>query len=157
MAGSDAPWRKLYARVRDMSTISARVGVLASKGGGAVAPGGTASLVDIAAFMEFGTATIPARSFLRSTFLIRRVNALATMNANITKGIVLGLFDVRKGVGILGAWGAAEVKNTITEIDIPPPLADSTVMAKGSSKPLVDTGQLLGSITWEIVDTKASK
>jgi hypothetical protein len=75
----------------------------------------------------------------------------------ITKAIVLGAVDVRQGIGMLGAWGAAQVKNTITQTDIPPPLAPSTIAAKGSSKPLVDTGQMLNAITWEVIDTREGR
>lgn len=158
MAGTDAPWRALFNKVKDMHSIRARVGVLASKGGAATHPGSNMTLVEIAAVHEFGSpaANIPERSFIRATFLIRRVNALATKIADITRAIMLGVIDVQKGIGMLGAWGASEVRNTITEIDIPPPLKAATVDRKGSSKPLVDTGQLLNSITWEVVDNEPS-
>ena len=32
-----------------------------------------------------------------------------------------------------------------------PPLAESTIRRKGSSNPLIDTGQLRSSITWQVV------
>jgi phage gpG-like protein len=138
-----------------------KVGVLASKGAGDThnTDGGSPmTLVEIAAVHEFGSrdGRIPERSFLRSTFLIRRVNALAAMQTKLAKAIVTDGMDPSKALAILGAWGAAEVKNTFTEIDIPPPLAESTIARKGSSRPLVDTGLLKNSISYEVVDNDSS-
>lgn len=99
---------------------------------------------------------IPARSFIRSTFYVRRANALTTICGKLAKQVVTDGMDVKRALGILGAWAVGEVRSTFTEIDIPPPLAQSTIDAKGSSKPLIDTGQLKNSITWELVDDSAA-
>lgn len=131
--------------------MRARVGVLAAKGGERAHGNGDATLVEIAAFHEFGTIDVPERSFIRRTFTTRTADLNAVI-ATIVRGVVAGSLDVKRGIGLLGAWGAAAVKNTITASDIPPPLKPATIAAKGSTKPLVDTGQLLNSITWEIVD-----
>lgn len=159
MGSDDAVWRKLYKRAIEMRTLKARVGVLASKGGMRAAGDSGLTLVELAAIHEFGTEDghIPERSFVRRTFYERAATELREMCGKITKAIVLGAIDVRQGIGMLGAWGAAQVKNTITQTDIPPPLAPSTVAAKGSTKPLVDHGQLLNAITWEVVDTRSKR
>lgn len=153
---NDAPWRALFKRAVAMRTIKARVGILASKGGSAKQEGSDLSLVEIAAAHEFGTGDghIPERSFLRSTFYVRVASELRHVIANLCTAVIQRGVDPRAAIGQLGAWGAAQVKNTITQTDIPPPLAASTVARKGSSKPLVDTGQLLNAITWEVVDTR---
>lgn len=149
----DAGWRAIFKRAVEMRTIRARVGVLADKGGDAPHDGSDLTLVELAAVHEFGApaANIPERSFIRSTFVVR-ADELRQVCAAITRAIVSRGMDVRRGVGMLGAWGAAAVKGTITQSDIPPPLKPATIAAKDSSKPLVDTGQLLNAITWEIVD-----
>ena len=154
MPGTDAVWRALYARARDMRGIRARVGVLAEKGGSVTQQGSDLTLVELAAVHEFGSpaANIPERSFLRSTFRERSAKALASMVAKITKAILANKVTVKQGVNMLGAWGATEVKNTITQTEIPPPLKPATIAAKGSKRPLVDTGQLLNSITWVVED-----
>jgi hypothetical protein len=149
-------WDELLARAHKLDRAHVKVGVLERSGAGEMhnTSGESLRLVEIAAVHEFGSSDgrIPERSFIRSTFLIRRVNALATMQANLARLIVTKGLDPMKALAKLGAWGAAEVKNTITEIDIPPPLADSTIMRKGSSKPLVDTGLLKNSISYEVVE-----
>lgn len=155
MAGTDAPWRALYKRLHDMHTLRARVGVLASKGGAKQHKDSGMTLIEIMAIHEFGSpaANIPERSPIRTTFYVRVADKLREVVAAITRAIVENGMDVRKGIGVLGAWGASEVKNTITQTDLPPPLQPATIARKGSSKPLVDTAQLLNSITWEVVDS----
>jgi hypothetical protein len=150
-------WDELIARAKKLDHAYVRVGVLEEKGSVARGDGGM-TLVEIAATHEFGSSDgrIPERSFIRSTFLIRRVNALRTFQEKLARAIVTKGLDPIKALNMLGAWGAAEVKNTITEIDIPPPLADSTVQRKGSSKPLVDTGLLKNSISYEVVENDES-
>ncbi len=146
-------WDKLRAKAKRLDKMHVKIGVLASKGGAAAHGPDQISLIELAAIHEFGSpaAHIPERSFIRATFNIRRVNALRDMVARLAKAIITNDLAPERALAMLGAWGAAEVKNTITEIDIPPPLADSTVQAKGSSKPLVDTGLLKNSISYEVV------
>ena len=57
------------------------------------------------------------------------------------------------GEGLEKFGQVAEIKMT-QKIDsyIPPPLAEATINAKGSSQPLVDTGQLYGQISHEVRD-----
>lgn len=171
MAGSTAVWDKLKREVGKAAHSFIRVGVLSSKGGAEQHPsddGDPITMVELAAIHEFGakvtrdtaegpvTIVIPERSFIRSTFLIRRVNALRTIQTKLATAIVQKGMPVKRALGLLGQWAAAEVKNTITEIDIPPPLAQSTIDAKGSTKPLVDTGRLLNAITYEVVEKESA-
>lgn len=147
----DGAWRELVAKIRGEGKNShVRVGVM----GGGQHEGSDMTIAEIAAEQEFGNpkSNLPERSFIRATFFVRRTNALVTMLGKVGRAILTEKTTLRDGLEMLGQWGAAEVKNTITEIDIPPPLHPRTVENKGSSKPLVDTGQLLGAITHEVVD-----
>lgn len=151
-------WVKLLKRIT-RSRARVRVGVLQSGDGGTVH--GEITMVELAAIHEFGApkANIPERSFIRRTFIDNR-GELKQMQAQLARAIITGGkgvnqhttgMTVRGAMEILGTWGAAKVKNTISQTDIPPPLKEATIAAKGSSKPLVDTGQLLQSITYEVV------
>ena len=163
MPGDDVIWRKLYKRAIEMRTIRAHVGVLASKGGSARHKGSELTVVELAAVHEFGTGDghVPERSFIRSTFFVRVADKLKQVVAAITRAILEKDMPVRSGIGQLGAWGAAEVKNTITQNEADsygpysyPPLADSTIARKGSTVPLIDEGQLLNAVTWEVIESK---
>lgn len=145
----DSKWRRILKSVLGYHEPHAKVGVLASSGAGDEHGDTGATNVEIAIFQELGTRFIPARSFLWSTFYVHKVAELHAMVATLAKKVLIGELAMKRALQILGAWGANAVKNTITQSDIPPPLADSTIARKGSTKPLVDTGQLVGSISWE--------
>lgn len=152
----DKIWSKLYQMMLAQGKQDAhvRVGVLASQGGGATHPGSDITMIELAAIHEFGSpaAGIPERSFIRSTFADQ--NKLLTVLRGVAKSIVEGKSTIKRGLGLVGVWAAAAVKATITEGKVEPPLEASTIAAKGSSLPLVDTGRLLGSITHEVVEGK---
>lgn len=148
------PWQKLRERMNESASKHphVNVGVLADKGGDAVHEnehGDEITLVELAAVHEFGTATVPERSFIRRTFEEKKAE-LARIIKTLAGKVVKGTLTEDKALELLGQWAAAEVKKTITQHDIPPPLADETVARKGSSKPLVDTGQLLNAITYQV-------
>lgn len=112
---------------------------------------GTLSMVELGLVHEYGTrdGRIPERSFIRRTFNQNR-DELERACAEAARRFIGGE-DMEKVLGKLGAWGAAKVKATITEGEgVPPPLKAATIARKGSSRPLVDTGQLKNSITWAV-------
>jgi hypothetical protein len=148
----DRVWQKILRAVLEGDNWKVKIGVLASSGGGDSHGGTDATNADIAFFQELGTRDIPARSFIGSTFREHKAGELRAMLTGISKRLVTGAIDIKRGLEILGAWGANAVKNTITQTDIPPPLAAATIAAKGSSKPLVDTSQLLGAISWQVTN-----
>lgn len=104
----------------------------------------------LGALHELGSADgrIPARPFLHPTVERNRREYLALFK-RLAAAMVRADVDVKTGLDAIGAKAAADVKKTITD-GLSPPNAPSTVAAKGSSKPLVDTGQLVGSITWAV-------
>lgn len=159
MPGDDAPWRELYKRVLAANTYRVKVGVLAEKGGNSTHADSQMTLVEIAATHEFGSSDghIPERSFIRSTLYVRSAKQLEEKITAAAKLVIDGKLDAGKALALLGTFAASEIKNTITmnEADAYgeypyPPLADSTIAAKGSSVPLIDTGQLKNSITYVV-------
>ena len=142
----DSKWRKILASVKEMTAErKVRVGVFDN---GGMENG--VSIAEIAAFHEFGTSTIPERSFLRSTFYGHAAEELKQMCAKLTAAIVAGKMNESRALGLLGTWAAAQVKKTIRS-NIAPALAPETIARKGSSVALIDTAQLLNSVT-HVVD-----
>lgn len=134
-----------------------KAGVLASE---KERDSGEVTNVDLAIIHEFGSpaANIPERSFVRSTFTKHRQEYSAELKklaGSLAKG------DARKTaeniLGLVGAKMAADMKNTIADGLSPANAPDvyARKLAKGTAaglpKPLVDTGQLLNSITWDVV------
>jgi hypothetical protein len=106
-------------------------------------------VVDVAIANEFGTSKIDARSFMR-TYFEENKERLAKIGGNMYTDVLLGKLDVKKGLSMLGEYAKAGVQKKIDDIDFPPN-APSTIKKKGSSKPLIDTGQMRQSITHEEV------
>jgi hypothetical protein len=147
--GDDKAWQKLKKRLLKQSDPHVRVGIIAKKGGSA--DHGGISVVELAAVHEFGApnAGIPERSFIRRTFHEKRKELVKNVEI-LTKQVFSKELPLNNALDRLGAWGASAVKNTITGEPIPPPLKPKTIERKGSTRPLVDTGQLLNAITWEV-------
>lgn len=148
-------WQKLLAQAYGLSRLHVRVGVLASKGGSAKE--GDFTIAELAAVHEFGTADghIPERAPVRTTFYVRAKQELADMQAKLAKAIITKGMDPKRAMGILGSWGANAIKKTITGGDgLPPPNAPSTIAAKGSSRPLVDTGMLKAAYSYEVSEAE---
>lgn len=147
-------WEALLRVMHKLDRHFVKVGVLASKGGEAKHEDGKMSLIEIAATHEFGSSDgrIPERSFIRQTFFVNAREELVKMQAELAKKIVTGGMDPLKALGILGTWGAAAVKKTITDqMTSGPENAPSTIARKGSSTPLIDTGLLKNSVSHEVV------
>ena len=108
-------------------------------------PDGT-SVPAVAAWNEFGTKNIPERPFFR--------NALDTSKPKILRMLKQGVDPYALVVPSnlahqIGAVVAGEVQESITDLKIPPN-APSTIAAKGSSNPLLDTGFMRQSVTWRV-------
>ncbi len=157
--GDDSKWQKIRASISRAARAHVKVGVLSD---GAGAHEGI-SMVNLAAIHEFGSpaAGIPERSFIRRTFTVH-ADELGKVTAKLAKKVVEGAMPVEQALGILGAWGAAKVKSTVRNWTWAPEdgglgstvvqeLSPSTVEAKGSDRPLVDTGRMVDSITHQVV------
>lgn len=113
--------------------------------------------VELAVIHEFGApgAGIPERSFVRSSFDAGKEKYMAALR-KMSIQVYDGRADAKKVLGLIGAQMAADMKGRIAA-GIPPPNAPEVLARKqakgsgaGAPKPLVDTGQLLSSITWAV-------
>jgi len=149
---NDAIWRKIIDRVTRLDGAHVKVGVISSKGGDAKTDDGI-TMVELAAIHEFGSpaASIPERSFVRRTLAAKRRAIQQNVN-KLARAIVKNTMGEMRALELLGTWLAQEIKKTITAgPHLPPPLKPATIEAKGSDRPLVDTGRLVDSITHEVV------
>ncbi|MCQ9124357.1 hypothetical protein [Rodentibacter caecimuris] len=104
-------------------------------------------VVDIAVWNEFGTANTPARPFIRQCFVDNERAAaeyLGRVVANVAKG-----GDLVQELSKLGQWYQDKQKNTLRTYPWEPN-APSTRKRKKSSKPLIDTSQLVNSIRYKV-------
>lgn len=116
--------------------------------------------VEVAIANEFGTSTIPERSFLRSAFAANERKYIEALG-NLLRARIVNGQDVGQGLNKIGLEVTTDVKNGITQGEqIPPPNSPATIAEKlkrtrkgtaGEPRTLVDTGQLVNSITHTVV------
>lgn len=121
-------------------------------------------MAGLAAIHEFGDAEIPERSFLRSTFETRDDDWEAAAEKQWLK-VAQNRQTVKGMLVFMGVVMSADVKKTILA-GISPALSPMTLAKRmqkgahgggaasraGSTTPLIDSGQLLASITFEVGD-----
>ena len=99
---------------------------------------------------EFGVPErgIPERSFMRSTASEENENLGRLGNAQITECLE-GKTSAHDVLATIGTYLQGKIVDKITDGEFEPN-NENTVKHKGSSKPLIDTGQLRASITYEV-------
>jgi hypothetical protein len=146
-------FRDLFGR----KTAYLKVGVFGDKGN-AQAANGSITVAELAAIHEFGLG-VPERSFLRSYFDANEA-LLTSAIVRLTKSLIDQVLKNKKPATVqqqsnvlnkLGLFIVGGIQARISAGEITPPLAESTIARKGSSTPLIDTGQLRSSISHEVV------
>ncbi|MFU8806541.1 MAG: hypothetical protein ACNA8W_22210 [Bradymonadaceae bacterium] len=107
---------------------------------------GGAPLILIASVNEFGSddGRIPERSYLRSTIDENRDHFGEFLGKGLVK-VMDGKWTPDQVMDALGMEAVNKVQRKIDNLK-EPPNAEATIKRKGSSNPLVDTGQLKQSI-----------
>jgi hypothetical protein len=106
------------------------------------------TLAQLGEIHEFGIG-VPARSFLADWVDETREDKLTQLR-NVAKAFVKGeLPSIEAGYEKLGNLYVGQIQKRIAE-GIEPALSDYTVKQKGSSVPLIDTGQLRSAITYVV-------
>lgn len=108
--------------------------------------GSALTVLEIANIHEFGApaAGIPARSFIRGWFAERQAFIQQTLVSRM-RAAVAGKITAQQALDQMVLAFEGDVKRRIAQ-RIPPPLAESTIKRKGSSVPLIDSGQLRNAI-----------
>lgn len=169
---NDRGWRELKKRLAQLKQDGSyvKVGVIGDE---ARDDAGGMTMVRLAGIHEFGapSANIPQRSFIRSTFKIERKNYQA-----ILRRLLPVIFEARPRMtvaqilGLLGQRMVADIRRRITQGEgILPANTPEVFMRKlmkgqrgfnksgAAPRVLVDTGQLVNSLTYEVVIQKATK
>lgn len=135
--------RRLLEQVRAVKERAVDVGVLGQK---AAEDHGGLTVGDVATFHEFGLG-VPERSFIRN-YVDRSKQAAQALARRCAEAVAKGV-PAEAALNIIGMSHASAIQEMIAD-GIDPPLAEETIKRKGSSTPLIDTGQLRASVTWRI-------
>jgi hypothetical protein len=146
---TDRGWKKLLVTLQQQG-VALTVGIHEDKGAeqhrGVGKKGAT--VADVASFNEFGTRRIPSRPFIRAWF-DESLQANTARLRTLAKLVVAGKMTTTTMLNRLGLTFRAQAQGRIAA-GVSPPNAPSTIQRKGSSKPLIDTGQLKASIDYKI-------
>lgn len=128
-----------------------KVGITQDKGS-KVRKDGKLTVAEIAQIHEFGAPSrnIPERSFIRSTVRAKQEkydNQLESLSNQVFDAN--GKMTIDRALGIIGQSVSSDMKATI-RAGISPALSASTIAAKGSDVPLIDTGQMINAISYEV-------
>lgn len=144
----DHGYEALRRRVFGFGDPKLSVGILEGQGGEEAKGSSGATLLEIAIDNEFGTDRIPARSFVRAWFDESKAEIKAQLR-NVMIGIIKGKLTKEQALERVGLWAAGQMQARIAR-GIAPPNAEATVRQKGSSTPLIATGQLRGAISYKV-------
>lgn len=150
---------RINVRITDTNNINRLKNVLRELKNHSVEVGifGSDEYVMIASVHEFGatiqrgegTITIPERSFLRTTFDEKNEEWVNFFKSQL-KQVLRFQMDVQTLFNRLGARMVGDIQKKITNLDAPPN-APSTIIKKGSSNPLIDTGGLRMRVAYKVV------
>ena len=122
------------------------VGVLGAAAG---APHGRTTTAQVAAWAEFGIGQ-PRRSWLLD-WIDANLREVQKLQQSEMQKVVRGEQTESQARARVGAWIVGQIQARIAA-GIAPPNAESTIAKKGSSTPLIDTGQLRSSIAFRVVE-----
>lgn len=106
-------------------------------------PNGTL-VAKVARYQEFGTLRIPMRPFFRNAIQNNTKKWFSTMQQGLKQGK-----DLKDALSVAGAIASSDISLSITQTNTPPN-AQSTIKAKGSTNPLIDTGLMRRSVTYKV-------
>ena len=158
-----AEWDRIKGQLRQLSGDHVTVGFHADAEPYEAGAGEPANVAQIASFHEFGDG-VPQRSFFRPTMDGNREKYGALL-ARTMKLVLEGKLKVAKGLALVGLQAAVDLKQAITDLDSPP-LAEATIArklaksglrgkkaaayAEGGANPLIDTGHMRQSVTYDV-------
>ena len=121
---------------------SVDVGVIGTKADQAYTDGVT--VAQIAEWAEFGIGQ-PLRSWLRA-WIEQNEEPLRQVQRNEYRQVLTGAQTKEQALARIGVWITGQIQARIAE-GIDPENAETTIAQKGSSTPLIDTGQFRSSIS----------
>ena len=100
-----------------------------------------------AAINEYGTSKIPQRPFMR-TAVSRHGKSWGAKSAKAVQSVMKGM-PISQVTELVGMQMKSDISSTLTNGPWTPNSV-VTVAKKGSSRPLIDTGELRASITYKV-------
>jgi len=145
-------WEELEQRLADIERHTVRIGVFASGPGGDLVAGSDLTMIGLASIHELGLGGLPQRSFIRAG-IEHHADAIGAVQNKLVRKIFAGELGGAVAAEVLGQYGVGRVRDYVFThaLDGAWANAPSTIARKGSDRPLVDTGRLMASISYQVV------
>lgn len=129
-------YNQIRAKLEEAQHTSVVVGILGQT---------DSEVLQRAIYTEFGTRHMPSWRWLQKS-----VNRMKPDYKRIVGTVLIKLLNnQRPNYNAVGIWATGRVKDTIGRIRTPR-LTAETIAIKGSSKPLINTGQMRNAVSFEI-------
>lgn len=164
----DRKWKKLIKEMRGVGAAYVTVGLHADAKPYETGQAEAATVAQIASVHEFGSQDghVPMRAFFRPTIDANREKYAALLE-RVMRLVIAQKLPLKKALSLVGLQVAVDVKRAITDLT-DPPLAESTIArkkakaaylgaekaeayAESGANPLVDTGHMRHSVTYDAV------
>lgn len=109
---------------------------------------GPTTNAEIAAIHEFGGPETERRPFMAPA-LDEGAPKIAELQEQVASAVLDGKMQSEQALGLVGELGVSLIKAKIVS-NVPPALDPETAKRKGSTQTLVDTGQMLGAVSYEV-------
>lgn len=143
----DRGYDAMVKRVFDFGNPKIKVGILEAEG--QQDHGDELTILQVAIWNEFGTKNAPARSFVRAWFDANQTEIRKKLQALMVT-VIKGKIRKEQALEQLGQWMVGQIQKRIAD-GVPPPNAPATIAQKGSSTPLINTGQLRNSVNYRVI------
>lgn len=135
--------KRVLREIGNASHKAVKVGVL---GGDSYDDTGI-TVAEVAEIHELGLG-VPQRSWLRQ-WIDENKAAIVKVSTRLQSQVIAGKITQDQALALLGDWAVGSIKARI-QGGVAPPNAPSTIARKGSSKPLINFGQFISSITRQV-------
>lgn len=143
----DKGLNRIKADFKKMDGAYAKVGVLADAG---TYKEESVNIALVAAVLHYGRDGSYKKWPFIANGIKKGTSQLNRLREKVLLKITKNEFSVRQGISLIGLKGEALIKKEIRTVTSPA-IEDSTAARKkGSTKPLIDSGQLLNSISHEV-------
>lgn len=145
----DGQWAGIARRANGLKG-GVFVGYFAKQGGHVGSSQGKRpiTLGDLARIHEQGLGRVPKRAFVKPAITANRHKYAKLLKNSITP-VLEGRLSPKTAWQLVGQEAVKDIQQYMLTATFTP-LAPATIKAKGSSKPLIDTGQLRQSVTYQV-------
>lgn len=150
----DLGYAALVRRVYALDSPKVSIGIHEQEGAEEHEEAGM-TVASLGAIHEFGLGNVPERSFIRAWFDENQDRAKEALR-RLMVSVVEGKRQPQQALELFAQWALGEMQKRMAE-GIPPALQPETLRkktraGKTGEKPLIDTGQLRSSLSYEILD-----